>query len=86
MTKQFIASECYTLVGGKISGLRRLGVFRDVPIYWVVIDLVSFNNIFLCVYVDEFARAGIQLTTKDHHHGSYKADELFDAILGDIYS
>ena len=52
-TKQLIASESYTLVGGKISGVdlvRR--VLRIVPIHWVAIDLVSLtkiNNIFrLC--------------------------------------
>jgi hypothetical protein len=44
-TKKFIASESYTLVGGKICGvdLVRL-VLKAVPIYWVAIDLVSFNN------------------------------------------
>jgi hypothetical protein len=40
---------------------------------------------FFYVYVDKFAQAGIQLKTKEHPHGSYTADELFN-ILGDIYS
>lgn len=42
-TKELIASESYTLVGGKISGVDLVRqVLRVVPIYWVAIDLVSF--------------------------------------------
>jgi hypothetical protein len=63
-TKKFLASESYTLVGGKISGVDLVReVLRVVPIYWVAIDL-----------------AGIQLKTKDHPHGSYTAAELFDIL------
>ena len=44
-TKKFIVSESYTLVGGKISGVDLVRqVLRVVPIYWVAIDLVSFND------------------------------------------
>jgi linoleate 10R-lipoxygenase len=44
-TKKSIASESYTLVGGKISGVDPVRqVLRVVPIYWVAIDLVSYNN------------------------------------------
>ena len=44
-TKKFIASESYTLVGGKICGVDLVRqVLRVVPIQWAAIDLVSFNN------------------------------------------
>lgn len=57
-TKKFIASESYTLVGGKICGVDLVRqVLKEVPILWAATDLVSFNNdlSYLCVYVDEFA-------------------------------
>ena len=44
-TKKFISSETYTYVGGKLCGVDLVRqVLRVVPIYWVAIDLVSFNN------------------------------------------
>lgn len=87
-TRKLIASESYTLVGGKISGVDLVRqVLRVVPIYWVAVDLVSLIRSIIYLYscVDELVQAGIQLKSKDHPHGSYTAGELFD-ILGDIYS
>ena len=41
-TQKLIASESYTLVGGKISGVDLVRqVLRVVPIHWVAVDLVS---------------------------------------------
>ena len=41
-TRNFIAKECFTLVGGKISGVDLVRqVLRVVPIYWAAADLVS---------------------------------------------
>jgi len=63
-TKKFIASESYTLVGGKICGVDLVRqVLRVVPIHWAAIDL-----------------GGIPLKTKEYPHGSYTAAELFDIL------
>ena len=44
-TKNFIASESYTHVGGKICGVDLVRqVLKVVPVHWAAIDLVSFNN------------------------------------------
>jgi hypothetical protein len=44
-TKNFIASESYTLVGGKICGVDLVRqVLTVVPVHWAAIDLVSFKN------------------------------------------
>ncbi|KAF8809484.1 linoleate diol synthase [Phlegmacium glaucopus] len=68
-TQKLIAANSYTLVGGKISG----------------IDLVQYVLRVVPIYWVAIDLAGIQLKTKDHHHGAYTPSELFD-ILGDIYS
>jgi hypothetical protein len=63
-TQKLIASQSYTLVGGKISGVDLVReVLRVVPIQWAAVDL-----------------AGIQLKTKDHPHGPYTAAELFNIL------
>ena len=41
-TQKLIASQSYTLVGGKISGVDLVReVLRVVPIQWAAVDLVS---------------------------------------------
>ena len=41
-TRKIIVEDCYTLVGGKVSGVDLVRqVLRVVPIHWVATDIVS---------------------------------------------
>ena len=84
-TKKLMSESAYKLVGGKVAGVDVVRqVLRFLPVHWVATDLVSVASRTWSFFLLNSVQAGIQLKTKDHPHGLYTPEELYNA-LSEIY-